>query len=164
MGNLLFTKLTCDARDVADQFQRLVITNYRARLNRWPEASALMQLLAQKMGAHARSHEYPLDLIAVANILHINVRFVKRRVSRLSGSLIPVAGGFDSEVYTRRSGGKSLSKRERFTVAHECGHAFFFYCEGGTPTRIIPRPPDGSAAIWEEGLCDDFARVLLAAR
>lgn len=166
MSNLIFSRLEGDARSVAEQFQRLVVSNYRSRRAEWPGVHALILDLAGSIGRLTQTGTGAIDPIAIAQSLHISVRFFESRVPRLCGALLPLAGGFESAVYRKGPNVDPLSTEERFTVAHECGHALFYYAEGGTPKRIIPRSPGARNRLeatvpLEEDLCDSFARALL---
>jgi len=161
LANLLFSGFDWDARRIAEQFQRLAVTSYRSRSDEWPWASALVQQLAKKIATSARLKKEPVNALALAETLHIKITFVKRYVAGLSASLVPVLGGFEAAIYKKQSG-TNLTKKEKFAIAHECGHVLFFYCDGKIPARIIPRAIEGhKAARREEELCDHFASALL---
>lgn len=165
MANLLLSKLNNDAAGIAERFQRLAVQSYRSRCQEWPGAHALLQELAGRIQCLTHSSNGLSDPLAVARTLNINVRFFESRVPKLCGALYPIAGGFETAVYRRSGTVELLSAEERFTIAHECGHAFFYYLDGGMPKRILPRllsprwPLD--AISLEEDLCDSFARALL---
>src|SRR5437667_10026089 len=89
----------------------------------------------------------PIDLYAVARhrrIRHLGFRFMIPR-----GVLLPVEGGF--EVYLRDSMRKDLdispaepkgflSPRQRFSLAHEIAHTFFYEFSDSVPA------PDGTVS------------------
>lgn len=70
------------------------------------------------------------------------------------GALRRVNSRWHPVVYRRNGGGRYLSPRERFTVAHEIAHAII-------ETRIGVRPVRNSQYWALEGKCDWFASRLL---
>jgi Zn-dependent peptidase ImmA (M78 family) len=129
-------------------------------MNDLPGATPLMGSLASSIRGQLDAPAESLDPLNLAKLLRIKVSLINRHGVNLQGSLIPVGGGFESEIYRKRGEKKALNKSERLTIAHECGHAFFYYYDSGTPTRIIPRTLEGQLSQSEENLCDHFARAL----
>ena len=120
-----------------------------------------MERVGESLGSQVRGACDLVDVPGVAKLLRMKISFVKRHSLGLHGSLMPVRGGFKSEIFREDPKRGPLTKKEKFTLAHECGHTFFYYCNGGTPARIVPRRLDGPLARAEEGLCNVFARGLL---
>jgi hypothetical protein len=120
-----------------------------------------MERLGESIGNQVREAGDLVDVPDVAKLLRMKISFVKRHDLGLHGSLMPVRGGFMSEIFREDPKRASLTEKEKFTLAHECGHTFFYYCNGGMPARIVPRRLDGQLARAEEGLCNVFARGLL---
>jgi hypothetical protein len=106
----------------------------------------------------------PVDLFAVARhrrIQHLGLRSMIPR-----GLLLPIAGGF--ETYLRSSVRRDLdisdveplgllSHRQRFSLAHEIAHTFFYRLSDAVPS------PDGtfSNALELEKMCDRTAGHIL---
>ena len=118
------------------------IDTYSSILRR-VEAKATMALQLAKCQA-------PIDVFALAK--HRRVLEVKFLDMLPDGGLVPVSGGF--ELYVRDSqesvadfGGKSpmpiLTPRQRFTIAHEVAHTFFFDLSTSPPVELngLPRLP-----------------------
>ncbi len=105
----------------------------------------------------------PVDLYAVARhrrIKRLGLRFMIPR-----GVLLPVDGGF--EVYLRDSCRKDvdisapetedrLSARQRFSLAHEIAHTFFYRLSDTTP---VPQPVSNELEL--EKTCDRTAGHIL---
>ncbi len=106
----------------------------------------------------------PVDLFAVAR--HRRVKKVAFRFMIPRGVLLPVEGGF--EVYLRDSNRKDfdtsetepeglLSPRQRFSLAHEIAHTFFYKFSGS-----VPAPDDAVSNGPElEKICDRTAGHIL---
>ncbi len=161
MSNLLFNKLDYESHALASQLQRLIISCSQSRTEYRTDAAWLIHRLAESIGSQVRDAGDLVDVHGVAKLLRMKISFVKRHDLGLHGSLMPVRGGFKSEIFREDPKRGPLTKKEKFTLAHECGHTFFYYCNGGTPARIIPRRLNGPLAQAEEGLCNVFARGLL---
>lgn len=161
MSNLLLAHLDYEPRSMARHLQRLLLSSYHARCDYSPEASGLIAKLAETIKAQMGFVDVLAEPTGLATLLCVKLSLIKQRNPSHHGSLVPVHKGFRSEVFCRRSG-NTLSMGERFTVAHEFGHTFFYYCNGGTPARIIPRTLDGTWSLAEENVCNNFARTLLA--
>jgi hypothetical protein len=161
LANLLFNRLDYEPRTLAQHLQRLIVANYQSRVECGSDATILMERLARSVSNQLQLVGNSPELPRLTKLLRIKTSFVKRQALTIRGALIPIAGGFRAEIFRKDPKRGVLTKRERFTLAHECGHTFFYYCDGGTPARIIPRRLGGPLAVAEENLCDVFARCLL---
>lgn len=111
---------------------------------------------------HQAGLREPVDLAAVARVCKVHT--LEFRNMLLDGALEPVAGGFKIYLYdqecereTELTSEIRLSRRQRFTLAHEIGHTFFFDTRVSTPTRLKTVPPYHLL----ESLCDRIASELL---
>ena len=125
----------------------------------------------------------PVDIHSLAKTL--GVKRYRRAAMSEAGRLATEPGGFVIELAQRRSGhSHSLSKSERFTVAHELAHTVFFSKDPPSPRRVAPRfdaseeelfcnmvasallmPHRATAAGWEAlpGEASDASRILIMA-
>lgn len=159
-------------------FQAYISSQHAKKAESWSLAQAMIQSIGETISTRV-SESPPLNLQAAAAFLNIQV--VARTTSSQShhGSLVPVTGGFRATVFSEsveRDSDQSglevndlsdvtlkLSRRGRFTIAHEFGHALFYTTsKDHVPRRVIPAPPVRGQSHWrEEGLCHAFARALL---
>ena len=149
-------------------FQNYVFDAYRKRLPEWPEAKRLIQLAAEALLREVEEFKAPISPAAIAPLLRIKWQIAARTDSRLDGSLTPEGSYFRAVVFVDDQRFSGLSRRARFTFAHECGHTLFFDLDSRTLNRIIPvgLPSNRGSDLEsidrrEEGLCYDFARALL---
>ena len=161
LTNSLLEQLDYESHALARQLQQLIRWSYQARLESWPDAKGLMEKLGESIRNRLVGERNTFDPLELAELLRIKTSYIKMQGLGPHGALIPVSGGFKAEICCRNPIRGALSQSEKFTLAHECGHTFFYYCDGGMPTRIIPRRLDGPLSITEEGLCDIFAQSLL---
>jgi len=77
----------------------------------------------------------------------------------LDAILVPVLGGF-----LLRLNSNLTSSRQRFSIAHEIGHTFFYNFSYNPPVRILSRESSRLLIDKEEDICNAFARELLMPR
>lgn len=97
----------------------------------------------------------PVDALALANLC--GVLSVEHRRMVPEGVLAPVQGGFKMYVQSNFEHHRGFKVRERFTIAHEIVHTFFYEPNGDVPRRI-KGAPRGEAL---ERLCHIGAGQLL---
>lgn len=106
----------------------------------------------------------PVNLAPIARFQH--VRTIELRPMLIGGCIEPVEGGFN--IYIRDRSTRSLSlddapdldslkPRQRFTLAHEIAHTFF-YDFASDPPRILKQAPKSQIMEW---LCQQGASQLL---
>jgi hypothetical protein len=106
----------------------------------------------------------PVNLVAIARLQH--VRTIELRPMLIRGCIEPVEGGFN--LYIRDRSTRSLSlddvadldslkPRQRFVLAHEIAHTFF-YDFALDPPRISKQAPKSEIMEW---LCQQGASQLL---
>lgn len=158
-SNAVFERLSPAIRESIASFQRHIISEYQARSENWSEAHVLIQKIADRLVNYLSLNEVPVDPEPVAKALGVQVSIVVALDAPAPGGQIaPMPNGFKVVVFTQSFA--PSRHRLRFTLAHECGHVFFFHSTGGTPEPIIPRAV--TPGEWkEEGLCHAFARALL---
>jgi hypothetical protein len=106
----------------------------------------------------------PVDLFKVARLRQIHSISIRPMIPR--GGLLPIKRGFamyvrgqehhDMDTPSAEPGG-FLTRRQRFTVAHEIAHTFFYDLtqEHPAPHSAVPRP------TTLEAICDQGALFLL---
>jgi hypothetical protein len=153
-------------------FRRYVLTRRSGTVREPAVAQRLIQACADALvrGTDAKP---PIDLFPLAEWLSVEVRFRDANETGHLGGLVPVPGGFCAYVYGQticavgglvgHSHASTLTRRGRFTLAHELGHAAFYTRpnENARPVRLVPVGSSGRDHWWEEGLCHAFARALL---
>jgi hypothetical protein len=151
-------------RNVVEDFQQYIQAEYRVRSSRWQYAKSYIQRIAEEISSVITCQEEPAaDLISVASLLNVSLEPIKGTKTNTlpDGQLAPTENGFRVRLYSPTW--PEISARERFTIAHEFGHIFFYSISSARPERIIPaclgRTPHESRR--EEGLCDSFASALL---
>ncbi len=143
------------------EFQRYIGECYRARSVRWEWSRQLIQSVAECASEALDLVRPPVRLKPLSDLFGIRVEISRARDPLACGQLRPVEGGFVAQIWRERADGR-LSNRDRFTLAHECGHSLFYIMDRGFPIRIIPAAI-GSRKVGarEEGLCDAFAGAIL---
>lgn len=173
----VFCDLHPAIRDAIGEFQSYVAALGNAA--RWPRAQSLIQRVADEVHYATGSAPRP-SLDKVAAMFRCECVLEQQRVMKRAASLEPKAGGFvvrifrsnDSDqqtLFDLESGSsecaatRSLSARDRFTLAHELGHALFYHSDGRTAKpQKLPVAKSSDRNEWRiEGLCHDFARALL---
>jgi Zn-dependent peptidase ImmA (M78 family) len=137
------------------------------------------RLLAKELGEGFALHfggRPPINPLDVARQIDIEVRFGPARASGQLGQVETRIGGFVITLYGEQDYGPAnilgggferthpeLSRRARFTLAHELAHTFFFEEPNphSHPARIVPTPTTRTEHWREEGLCNEFASSLL---
>lgn len=155
------TSFPYSIRERIDAFQRYLLTQYHARSQRWTYAHRYIQLIAEEIVRIIGYDQPVVNLERVAQLLNASLEPSLVLPSFSCGQLTPTKNGFHVKVRSRNW--PALTTRERFTVAHEFGHIFFYSLHDEHPERIMPAPFAGNAdhARREEGLCDAFASSLL---
>jgi IrrE N-terminal-like domain len=155
---MLTQALSRPVRDAIEEFQRYVVTQYRRRSARWPLARRLIQRIAEQLVRELGCEALVVDPQRAARLLQVELSFQRAQTDYICGGIVPTEGGFKATVF-----GDPWGTKARFTVAHECGHVFFYFPGYRRPERILPGySVDGSnRARREEGLCDAFAGGLL---
>ena len=144
-----------------DAFQRYLLTQYHSRSQRWIFAHRYVQLIAEEIVRTIGCDQPVVNLEKVAQLLNASIEQSLTLPSFSYGQLTPTKNGFHVKV--RAPNWPKLTPRERFTIAHEFGHIFFYSLHAEHPERILPASFLGNAgyARREEGLCDAFASSLL---
>jgi hypothetical protein len=158
------------------RFQQYIIARTARTAPGPSSARHLIQLVSEELAAVA-CPLLPVDPMSVASLLGISLAFASQDPSGQLGKLEPVLGGFRLALYGQRhisspSEGNleladerapSITRRGRFTIAHEIGHSLFYSRAGEheRPSRVVPVAATSSGHWKEEGLCHDFARALL---
>jgi hypothetical protein len=94
----------------------------------------------------------PIDPTPICRLRKI--RDIRRSDVRQHGTLVPTTDGFVLTI-----GGETSGTHERFVLAHEVGHTFFYDMSRSPPEPGYGRRPEDH---WvEEGLCSEGARRLL---
>ena len=184
--NGVFSGLSLISRRKIGEFQKYILTQERNSKLKWLEAKKLIQSIAEEINKML-GMKLPTNLNAIAHHLNIDIEFESRTASGNIGHLYPISGGFKLIVFGQINNSKMahntlplftlssqkhsqlhpeaiLSHRERFTLAHELGHVFFYTSESSEkkPERLTIQKHVLSREKWrEEGLCHDFARALL---
>ncbi len=129
-----------------------------------PAKTKALVSLAEESLRSVLSQEPPVDLFAAASARRVRVVDFRKMIP--DGGMRPCDGGF--EVFVRSDTpsswvaqeggcGPSLTRRQRFTLAHEIAHTFFFSLETPTPApghrRITPK--------HLESLCNAIAGTIL---
>jgi hypothetical protein len=109
----------------------------------------------------------PVDLLSLAEAA--NVKWLQFRPLPIEGGLTPTVGGFDICInhleMTRRARPLDhlrveLTKRQRFTLAHEIAHTFFY--ELVTNDETLPQQLEGTPVAHRvEDFCNYGAREIL---
>jgi hypothetical protein len=115
----------------------------------------------------SRGRHGPVDLLSLAEAA--SVKWLQFRPLPIEGGLTPTTGGFDVCVnhteMTRRArpldhSGVELTKRQRFTLAHEIAHTFFY--EVVTNDETLPHQLEGTPVAHRvEECCNYGARRIL---
>jgi len=111
----------------------------------------------------SKCDDVPVDLVRAAN--HQSVHRIELRPLVAGGLIAPVLDGFEIHINhdaieslsATPSGGRNLSRRQRFSLAHEIVHTLFFDRERRPPVPV-QNAPQGAAL---ERLCQHGARLLL---
>lgn len=176
--NVLFEDLTREQRACVQQFQQYVVEMVRSRAQSWPISQRLIQAIAQVLSSDVLSPGHPVNLRPIATRLHARVNVVAWPGNRAAADITPTPDGFDIAIRRATTGPAAVdglfpeqvitvgkrsifTPHERFSLAHELGHVFFYRQEhlGEPPQRIVTRRV--GKFTREEGLCHDFARALL---
>jgi hypothetical protein len=115
--------------------------------------------------ANLRISKPPIDLFEVARSRLI--RNVKFRYMIPRGGLIPIANGF--EIYMRDTRSQEMevagtepvalfSRRQRFTLAHEIAHTYFYTFSPKKSPEVVINAPKG---LILESICDKAAGQIL---
>lgn len=144
-------------RNAIEAFQQYIAWQYRTRTAHWPQSRSLIQDIAKECGRYLGSGQM-IDPVRLAAKLEIKLEFRSAATNKVCGRITPIRGGFRATIFGIRA-----EPRTRFTIAHECGHSFFYSLNGPQPERIIPHSygADSQLSRREEGLCDAFAGELL---
>lgn len=122
---------------------------------------------ADSLVAKTRQHNPPVDLLRVANFVDIKRVLLQLMITR--GAMVAITGGF--EAYLRSVENTQidtsaeetpdlLSSRQRFTLAHEIAHTYFYR---RPRDKGIPRPKQTFKDERElEDLCDRAAARIIA--
>lgn len=151
-------------RFAVEDFQQYIKSEYNVRSPRWRHAKLHILRIAEEVSSITTSADEPvIDLMRVASLLNVLLEPIKgKNADKLPhGQLVPSENGFRMRLYS--PGWPEISMKERFTIAHELGHIFFYSMFSDRSQRIIP-PSFGLApheSQREEGLCDSFASALL---
>ena len=160
--------LPLQARHTIEDFQRYILAQHHAHSPKWLLAQNLIQRIAEVL-VEALDIQGPRVMVeGAARLLDVNLKFISAERGRSCGRIEPTDQGFLAVISRGSVTDAPLNVRERFTIAHECGHTFFYHMGAtGKPRRIIPKSPGGyresrnRESGREEGLCDAFARALL---
>lgn len=176
-------------RGAIDRFQDYVVGRYQARAQRWVSAKPLVQAIADAIIADLAAKEPPIDLDPIAKKLGVRVEYRNTTAKHSAAMLESTQSGFRATLF-RFTNQRDLrlgsiearfdyddscaTPRDRFTLAHEIGHVFFYRVTSSlqVPKRIVPIPHGGfgkrgrnnessATSRREEALCHDFARALL---
>lgn len=177
------------ARRAIDRFQDYVVGRYQSREQKWVSAKPLVQAIADAIVADLATNEPPIDLDPIAKKLGVRAEYRNSTTKHFTAILESTQNGFLATLF-RFTNQRELrpgsiearfdytdncaTHRERFTLAHEIGHTFFYRVSSllETPKRIVPLPHGGfskrgrrdessTSSRREEALCHDFARALL---
>ncbi len=152
-----FEALPRSLQTTVDDFQRYVVGQYMRRATEWDQAQPLIQRIADSCLGVATPVWPRVEPETIALLLQINVIFDSELRSGVCGRLVPERGGGFQAIVA----GTPSQPRTRFTIGHECGHAFFFRPSPGQAQRIIPASVPAKKMSREEWLCNEFARALL---
>ena len=94
----------------------------------------------------------PINLYALAALRGCKISYLNLPQG-VQGSLVPLSDGFVINVNAERMG----VVRQRFTIAHELIHTFFYIFKNGRPTKVTT----SLSLAEEERLCDYGAGSLL---
>lgn len=188
LANGVFEDLSLMVRRKIAELQRHILTQERNFRPKWPEANRLVKEIAGEINGTVGIKRLPVDLDSVARHLHVRLQPQPRAEFESLGELCPIPGGFRVAIFGQIDERKlenyrlplldsfsqaekqraevvaNLSPQGRFTFAHELGHALFYTSDqpGSKPERLIPVNCGTTKGNWrEDGLCHDFARVLL---
>lgn len=148
-------------RERIDAFQRYLLTQYHARSQSWTYAHRYIQLIADEIVRIIGCDQPVVNLERVAQLLNASLEPSLALPSFSGGQLTITKSGFRVKVLAPNW--PELTPRERFSIAHEYGHIFFYSLHGKHPERIVPASFAGNLdrAKREEGLCHAFAMSLL---
>lgn len=125
--------------------------------SKWPAGSleAAVNSCVEDLLSRAKSTDWPIDLTAVAS--ELNVAKIDVAGIPCDGMLMPLPGGAYRVMLSRYAS----PERQRFSLAHELGHAMLFALDDslrGWATRSVFSP---IGCEEEERLCDMLASRLL---
>lgn len=144
-------------------FQQYILSRYSSGDNRWENAHQLIQKIADFILDDLDPEDLPINPLSASSILNIKIFSKPQSSSSTYARLYPTTDGLEMILYTNSGKLTNLSTFERFTVAHEYGHSFFYSKNNIPPTRLIPCGLDKRSKGYnrEEGLCRAFAGAFL---
>jgi hypothetical protein len=150
-----------DPTDPIDCLIMKKVPGWRSRDNRDSLYNELRSILESEIQDVLRSSGQthpPIDPLSIHRVGKAELDFRLSEYVSPEGQIIPTKQGFSIDVKCRDR--SELGVRERFTLAHEIAHLFFYDTENLPPQAIFrSRPPKWG---WkEEGFCHEIARRIL---
>ena len=125
----------------------------------WRQVKQAILEAANYLRLEANQNAPPVQLDKIKQIRHIYEETSFNSPGSLTAVLTPSSKGF----ILRLREGQHLF-RQRFSIAHEIGHTFFYDINKNPPVRLISRISSGVLSPKEEDICSAFARELLIPR
>ena len=125
----------------------------------WHSAKQSILLAASYLRKEAGENSLPIRLEGIEKLRMITKEETYKPQDTLDAILVPVLGGF-----LLRLNSNLTSSRQRFSIAHEIGHTFFYNFSYNPPVRILSRESSRLLIDKEEDICNAFARELLMPR
>jgi Zn-dependent peptidase ImmA (M78 family) len=152
-----------------EHFQSYILRAYMDKDRHWERTRDLIFAVADAIIDSFKPLKIPINPLSACEILGIEVELCRKRNPVALAELLPEKSGLILRLYGMNlhhsdySGHVNLSVRDRFSVAHECGHSLFYLKDTQPAKRLIPRGSDYRSIQFrrEEGLCNAFAGALL---
>jgi len=122
----------------------------------WRRVKQAILKAATHLRQEANQNLPPIELDKIKRIRHINEETAFTSSETLDAILSPTSEGF---VLRLPKGQHQY--RQRFSIAHEIGHTFFYDIDSNPPVRLISQASLGAISPKEEDICSAFARELL---
>jgi Zn-dependent peptidase ImmA (M78 family) len=125
----------------------------------WRQVKKAILEAATNLRLEASQNTPPIQLDKIKQVRHIYEEASFISSGSLNAVLTPSSRGFILRIQE----GQNLF-RQRFSIAHEIGHTFFYDINKNPPVRLISQVSSGVLSPKEEDICSAFARELLIPR
>lgn len=125
----------------------------------WRQVKQAILEAATHLRLEANQNAPPIQLDKIKQIRHIYEETLFNSSGSLNAVLTPSSRGFILRLHEGQH-----QFRQRFSIAHEIGHTFFYDINKNPPVRLISQVSSGVLSPKEEDICSAFARELLIPR